>query len=389
MTVFDPLQNALQKRHNMDLYRSRTPLGSPQGRQVVIEARAYLNFCSNDYLGLANHPELVAAVQQGVARWGVGSGASHLVCGHFLPHQTFEYRFAKWVGKPAALLFSSGYMANLAVINCLVGRGDAIFSDKLNHASLNDAARLSRAQIHRYPHCDLLVLERMLEQSTAPRKLIITDTIFSMDGNCAPIPELLALAERFGAWLYLDDAHGFGVLGDGKGILAEFNIDSPRILYMATLGKAAGVSGAVVAAEKIVIDWLVNTAGTYIYTTAFPPFLAHALLVSLDLIQAAHQQRLKLIHHIATFRETIPEWFNLTTSQTPIQPLIVKNNLSAVALSSHCAEKGIWVCAIRPPTVPTPRLRVTLSAAHTDEDVNTLLEVLSVLRVNSFTDVTE
>ncbi|MHB0926651.1 MAG: aminotransferase class I/II-fold pyridoxal phosphate-dependent enzyme, partial [Gallionellaceae bacterium] len=282
---FTELQNELNERAAQGLLRSRRTLDSPQSPHIVVNGTPYLSFCSNDYLGLSNHPRLIAALQQGAAQWGVGAGAAHLVSGHNAAHHRLEHALAAFTGKPAALLFSTGYMANLGVVQALVGKGDTVFADKLNHASLNDAMLLARAEIKRYRHNDLAQLAALLEQSQAGRKLVITDAVFSMDGDLAPLPELLALCERHDAWLLVDDAHGFGVLGGrGRGSLAHCGIASERIIYMATLGKAAGVFGAFVAAEQVVIDTLVNHARSYVYTTATPPALASAVLESLKLI---------------------------------------------------------------------------------------------------------
>ena len=271
---FSSLSKELDTRSEQGLLRSRRTLDTPQSPHIVVDGKPYLAFCSNDYLGLANHPQLIAALQQGAQEWGVGAGAAHLVSGHFAPHHQLEQQLAAFVGKPAALLFSTGYMANLGTVQALVGKGDSVFADKLNHASLNDAMLLSRAEIKRYRHGDMAQLAQLLAQTHSGRKLIITDAVFSMDGDIAPLRELLALCEQHDAWLYVDDAHGFGVLGEqGRGSLAHFGIASPRIIYMATLGKAAGVSGAFVAAEQAVIDTLVNHAHSYVYTTATPPAL--------------------------------------------------------------------------------------------------------------------
>lgn len=264
-----------------DHRRRRCPvLDSPQGPHVRIDGRDYLAFASNDYLGLANHPALVAAARDGALRWGVGGGASHLVAGHSAAHAALEQALADWLRLPAALLFSSGYQANLAVITALVGRGDAVFADRLNHASLNDACLLSRAEFKRFAHHDLAQLERLLAASTAPTKLIAVDAVYSMDGDCAPLAALLALAERFDAWLYVDDAHGFGVLGEGRGSVIEAGVHSERLIQMVTLGKAAGVAGAAVAAHAVVIDWLVNSARPFIFTTSTSPLLAHTVQAS-------------------------------------------------------------------------------------------------------------
>src|SRR5574340_865284 len=287
---FTELQNELNERAAQGLLRQRGTLDSPQSPHIVVDGDDYLSFCSNDYLGLANHPQLIAALQQGARQWGVGAGAAHLVSGHSAAHHQLEQALAAFVNKPAALLFSNGYMANLGAVQALIGKSDTVFADKLNHASLNDAMLLSRTEAKRYRHNDMAQLAQLLEQTKTGRKLIITDAVFSMDGDLAPLPELLALCERHDAWLLVDDAHGFGVLGEqGRGSLAHFGIASPRIIYMATLGKAAGVFGAFVAAEQVVIDTLINRAHSYVYTTATPPALASAVLESLTRMEQGNE----------------------------------------------------------------------------------------------------
>jgi 8-amino-7-oxononanoate synthase len=381
--LFLTLQTELDERMAQGLLRQRRTLQSPQSPHIVVDGKSCLSFCSNDYLGLANHPELIDAMQQGAARYGAGAGAAHLVSGHTLPHHDLEVALAAFVGKPAALLFSTGYMANLGVVQALVGKGNTVFADKLNHASLNDAMLLSRAEVQRYRHNDIAQLSQLLEKTTSGRKLIITDAVFSMDGDLAPLPELLALCERHDAWLLVDDAHGFGVLGaQGRGSLAHFAIDSKRIIYMATLGKAAGVSGAFVAGEQVVIDTLVNHARSYVYTTATPPALASALLVSLRVIEQGDALRAHLQFLVAQLRSGLDDLpWKLMPSSTAIQPLLIGDNKAALELSNKLRERGIWVAAIRPPTVPqgTARLRITLSAAHTAADVTRLIEALHEL----------
>lgn len=380
---FAALQSGLDQRAAQGLLRSRRTLQSPQAPHVIVDGQPSLSFCSNDYLGLANHPRLIAALQQGAQQFGAGAGAAHLVSGHTLLHERLEHALAGLVGKPAALLFSAGYMANLGTVQALVGKSDTIFADKLNHASLNDAMLLSRATVRRYRHSDVAQLASLLEQPASGRKLVITDAVFSMDGDIAPLPEILALCERHDAWLLVDDAHGFGVLGgQGNGSLEHFGIASSRIIYMATLGKAAGVSGAFVAADQVVIDTLVNQAHSYVYTTATPPALASALLESLRLIEQGAAQRGHLQNLIAQLRRGLSglRW-PLMPSATAIQPLLIGDNREALYLSKELREHGIWVAAIRPPTVPqgTARLRITLSAAHSAADVTRLIETLHEL----------
>jgi len=377
------LEDALAQRRVAGLGRSRRTLTSPQGARVEVEGRALLAFASNDYLGLANDPAVVAAAREAAARWGVGAGASHLVCGHAAPHEALEHELAAFVAPCAgarALTFSSGYLANLAILTALAGRGDAVFADRLNHACLNDGALLSRAALVRYRHDDLGQLEARLAASRAPRKIIATDAVFSMDGDLAPLPQLLALAEQYDALLVVDDAHGFGVLGEGRGSLAHFGLASERIAYMGTLGKAAGVAGAFVAAHGAVIETLIQTARPYIYTTAAPPLLAHALSTALAIIRNDGGRRRRLAARVAQFRagaEALP--WKLLPSSTAIQPLVVGANAAALALAAALEARGFWVPAIRPPTVPqgTARLRVSLSAAHGEADVQALLDALA------------
>jgi 8-amino-7-oxononanoate synthase len=366
------------------LTRRRRMLDGPQGAQVQVDGRPLLAFASNDYLGLANHPQLIAAAQEGVARYGVGSGASHLVLGHSAAHQALEEALAAFVAMPHALLFSTGYMANIAIVTALAGRDDAVFADRLNHASLNDAALLSGAAFKRYPHRDVAALEQRLAASRTRRRLIVTDAVFSMDGDIAPLAELVTLAERYDAWLVVDDAHGFGVLGaEGRGTLDQLGLHSPRIIYMGTLGKAAGVYGAFVAAQREVIETLLQRARTYIYTTATPPLLAHVLLRSLTLIRTEQWRRDRLQQHAALLKSRLAgSRFRLLASDTAIQPLIVGDNEAAVAASDALLADGILVPAIRPPTVPvnTARLRISLSAAHEVADVERLAAALMRIR---------
>jgi len=380
---FAALQSGLEERASQGLLRSRRTLLSPQSPNIVVDGNAYLSFCSNDYLGLANHPQLIAALQQGAQQYGAGAGAAHLVSGHMQVHHQLEIELAAFVGKPAALLFSTGYMANLGVVQALVGKDDTVFADKLNHASLNDAMLLSRAHIKRYRHNDMVQLAQMLAKTPSGRKLIITDAVFSMDGDLALLPELLALCELNDAWLLVDDAHGFGVLGEhGRGSLAHFGIVSRRIIYMATLGKAAGVFGAFVAAEQVVIDTLINQARSYVYTTATPPALASAVLASLQLIEQGEESRAHLQRLITQLRSGLNDLhWSLMPSSTAIQPLLIGDNQAALDLSNALRERGIWVAAIRPPTVPqgTARLRITLSATHSAADVTRLTETLHEL----------
>jgi 8-amino-7-oxononanoate synthase len=355
--------------------------------------RKMLAFCSNDYLGLANHPRVVEALREGALRYGVGSGASALVSGHSRAHEALEDRLADFLSPhivaPRVLAFCSGYMANLAVLSALGAQKDghttAIFSETLNHASLIDGARLSRTGVQVYPHRDVEALAAMLAASDAHTKIVATDSVFSMDGDIAPLRQLLAVCEEHEAWLIVDDAHGFGVLGaNGRGALEHFDLRSPNLVYMGTLSKAAGVSGAFVAAHETVIEWLLQRARTYIFTTGAPPALAHALLASLEIIageegRARREQLQALIRQLQAGLR-LRRWDHLH-SDTGIQPIVIGDNNDAVRASAALYAQGFWIPAIRPPTVPagTARLRVTLSAAHEAKDVAQLIEALNGL----------
>ena len=372
------------------LTRRRRAVDTPCAPRLEVEGRPLLAFCSNDYLGLAAHPAVVAALREGAALYGAGSGASHLISGHSRAHELLEERLAEFVGpylhSPRALTFSTGYMANLAILTALGADGDAeIFSESLNHASLIDGARLARARVLVYPHADVAALGALLAASNAETKLVVTDAVFSMDGNLAPLPELLALCEQHDAWLVVDDAHGFGTLGaSGRGALEHFRLRSPNIVYMGTLGKAAGVGGAFVAAHASVIETMVQRARPYIYTTAAPPALAHALMTSIDIIggDEGASRRAHLQAMVAQLDDALDlqRWERMP-SATAIQPIIIGSNEEALRIGAGLYGMGIWVPAIRPPTVPagTARLRITLSAAHTEEEVEQLAAALNEL----------
>ena len=369
------------------LTRRRRILESPCGRIATVDGKNLLNFASNDYLGLAGNPEIAQAMADGAMQWGAGSGASHLVSGHLAPHEALENEIATFTGFPRALTFSTGYLANLAVTPTLAGRGDAVFADKLNHASLIDAMQLAKAQgadTQRYPHNDMAALEKMLAGSSASTKIIVSDAVFSMDGDLAPLPQLFALAEQYNAWLVIDDAHGFGVLGaHGEGSLAHFNLPAaPRILLMGTLGKAAGVGGAFVAGSQTAIEYLLQKGRSYIFTTATPPAIACALSKSLQLIAHGDALRANLMARISQLRDGLGSLpWKLMPSATAIQPLIVGDNEATIALANGLWERGLWVPAIRPPTVPkdTARLRISVSAAHTAADIEQLITALKEL----------
>jgi 8-amino-7-oxononanoate synthase len=375
------LQKELDQRKIDGLLRQRRLLDSPQAEHIVANGRKYLSFCSNDYLGLANHPELIAAMQVAAGDSGVGSGASNLITGHHRYHDNLEKQLAKFMQMPAALVFSTGYMANIGVLGALVGRGDAIFADKLNHACLNDGGYYSMAEFKRFAHNDVAALEKLLKASTAKHKLIAVDAVFSMDGDIAPIPAYLRLCEQYDAYLHVDDAHGFGVLGEhGRGSLSHFNLSSPRIIYMATLGKAAGVAGAFVAGQQVVIDYLIQTARSYVYSTPAPPALSATLSASINLIENGDKLRTHLQHLIATLKQNLQlkSWY-LMSSDTAVQPVVIGSNHEAVRLSGHLQKQGFLVPAIRPPTVPvnTARLRISLSAAHNENDVIQLAKAIN------------
>ncbi len=380
--IFTPALGELQSRQ---LLRRRRMAAPEADGTLSVDGQARLAFCSNDYLGLSQHPALKTAMQEAVERYGVGAGASPLVSGHSPAHEALERELAAFVGCEKALYFYAGYAANTGCVPALVERGDAIFSDALNHACLIDGARLSRAEIHVFPHNDMAALDRALAASTARRKLVLADAVFSMDGDIAPIPEMLSLCERHDAWLMVDDAHGFGVLGQGgRGTLSHLGVDPRRhrgrLVYMATLGKAAGVSGAFVAGAAPVVDWLLQRARTYMFATAAPAPIAEALRASLRVIEAEEWRRERLRELHARLRDGLRALpWSAPASETAIQPLIIGDNADALAVMQGLEQRGIWVPAIRPPTVPagTARLRITLSAGQTVGQVDALNAALS------------
>ena len=378
------LAAALQHLKRDGLYRTRRTMETAAGPRVIVDGRECLSFCSNDYLGLANHPEVVAAFRRGAAQYGVGSAASHLICGHSAAHHALEEELADFVGRESALLFSTGYMANLGVVSTLCGRGDTVLEDRLNHASLLDAAILSRSRLRRYAHGDAQDLERRLVLSGEGRVLVVSDGVFSMDGDLAPLPQLAAAAGRHGGWLMVDDAHGLGVVGpNGAGTLEQFGLDENQVpVLMGTLGKAFGVFGAFVAGSRVLIDSLIQLARSYIYTTALPPAVAEAARASLRLIREESWRRERLRALVRRFREGAAGLgLPLLESETPIQPLLARDPERALRLSAALLERDILVGAIRPPTVPAggARLRITLSAAHSEADLELLLEALGEL----------
>ena len=404
--LFDQELGRLQAAHLARHRRQVQPAVAPadlapheealRATTYVIDGQTRLSFGSNDYLGLSQHPALLSAAHEAIDRYGVGATASPLVCGHSPEHEALERELAERVGLPHALYFYAGYAANVGTVPALVGRGDAVFSDALNHACLIDGIRLSRAELHVVPHADLGALEQALKASGARRKLVVTDAVFSMDGNVADVPALLELCECHDAWLMVDDAHGFGVLGaNGEGTLAHHGIAGlggvgaawqgrlDRLIYMATLGKAAGVAGAFVAGEPSMVAWVMQKARTYMFATAAPAMVAAPLRAALRVM--AHEPERRA--HLQALRQRLREGiqaarlpWTLLPSDTAIQPLVIGRNEDALAVMARLDEQGVWVPAIRPPTVPegTARLRISLSAAHTLEHVDRLVAALAL-----------
>lgn len=375
------LGEGLNRRRQQGLYRRRLTLESPQGPLVTLGGRQYLNFCSNDYLGLAAHPRVLEAFQAAAAHYGVGSGASHLVCGHSSPHHELEEALAEFTGRSRALLFSSGYMANTGVLTALLQKGDYVFQDRLNHASLLDGGLFSGARFQRFPHNDVAALERKLALADG-LKLAVVDGVFSMDGDTAPLTDLARACNEQDAWLMVDDAHGFGVMGaTGAGSVEAAGLGAETVpVLMATLGKALGTAGAFVAGSELLIESLVQQARNYIYTTALPPAVAAASLVSLKLLHEESWRRQHLAELVERFRRGADELaLPLMASHSPIQPLLVGDAIEATSISDRLREKGLLIGAIRPPTVPagTSRLRITLSAAHSHAQVDQLLDQLA------------
>jgi len=389
MKLLDMLEESLADIDAHGLRRRRRTIDGPSGAHATVDGREMIGFANNDYLGLAAHPVLVDALAEGARRYGAGAAGSHLLGGHSRAHAQAEDDLAAFCGgfvdNARALCFSTGYMANLAVLTALAGRGATIFSDALNHASLIDGARLSRADTVVYAHADAEALDAMLAACRSSVKVIVTDTVFSMDGDIAPLRALLDIAERHGAWLVIDDAHGFGVLGDdGSGAASAYRLRSEHLVYVGTLGKAAGVAGAFVVGHPTVIEWLVQRARTYIFTTASPPAVAHAVSASVRLIggDEGRARRAQLAQHIARTREILRSTsYKPIDSHTAVQSLIIGSNEETLAVAAALDEAGLWVPAIRPPTVPagTSRLRISLSAAHTQHDLERLAAAFETL----------
>ncbi|WP_151704019.1 8-amino-7-oxononanoate synthase [Nitrincola alkalilacustris] len=382
--AFEALQTRLDERVSADLYRQRRILQSAQRPEVMIDGRSCLAFCSNDYLGLAAHPELISALQKAASHYGVGGGASHLVNGHTAAHHALEEELAEFTGRDRVLLFSTGYMANLGVITALLGRNDVVLQDRLNHASLLDGGLLSGARFMRYQHNDIASLQQRMKRVEADNRLIVTDGVFSMDGDVADLPALAGVAREQDAWLMVDDAHGFGCLGPtGGGCAEHFDLGQNELqVLVGTLGKAFGTAGAFVAGSDLLIDTLIQYARSYIYTTSMPPAVAEATRTSLRLLQHESWRREHLNALISRFRQGCSQLgYRLMASQSPIQPLLIGDAGKAVAISRALEAQGIYISAIRPPTVPagSARLRVTLSAAHSEDQVDRLLNALADL----------
>ncbi len=382
--LFDRLRQQLDERQQAHQYRRRRIMSTPQGIKVRIDGREYLNFCSNDYLGLANHSELIASFKQAVDRYGVGSGSAHLINGHSHEHHALEEELAAFTGRQRALLFSTGYMANLGVVSSLLRRSDTLFADRLNHASFIDAAILSRARMQRYVHNDMAALGEKLGQCVKGEKLIVSDSVFSMDGDLAAINDMAHLAQTHAACLMIDDAHGFGVLGKtGGGSLEQAGLDAKAVpVLMGTLGKALGTFGAFVAGDEVLIEALINHARSYVYTTALPPAVAAATRTGLRLLQTESWRREKLAALVNYWKQgAMHLQLPLMPSDTAIQPLLLGSSEKAVRISQRLEQQGFLISAIRPPTVPDgqARLRITFSAEHEQEHIDRLLEALDAL----------
>ncbi len=375
------IKQQLQQVKADNLYRTRQIVEGTSSTQPVVSGQQVLAFCSNDYLGLSDHPEVCSAFIQAVKDYGVGSGSAHLVLGHTKAHHQLEERLADFCKTERALLFSTGYMANMGVISALTDKNDLIVEDKLNHASLIDGAQLSNAKLVRYNHLDANHLQKRVESNQAGKTLIATDGVFSMDGDVAPLESILEVAKANNAITLVDDAHGVGVTGlTGRGTIEEQNIDPSDVdILLGTLGKGFGTAGAFVAASEDMVEFLIQKARTYIYTTAMPAAVALATIKSIDLIESESWRREHLQNLIIRFRTRAQQLgLNLMDSITPIQPILIGDTVKAVEISNSLKQQGVIVTAIRPPTVPkgTARLRVTFSANHTEQHVDQLLDAL-------------
>ena len=379
---FSGLSEDLEDRKQQNLYRTRGVISTPQGIHVEIDGKQVTNFCSNDYLGLANHPDIVKSFKNAADNYGVGSGSAHLICGHSAAHHALEEELAEFTGRDRVLLFSTGYMANVGVISALLSRGDQVFEDKLNHASLLDGGLLSGARFKRYLHNDVEDLDQKIKPMSN-RSLIVTDGVFSMDGDIAPLPELAALAAKKNAWLMVDDAHGFGVLGEsGGGVVQHYGLSQLEVpIVMGTLGKSFGTFGAFVAGSEQLIETLIQQARTYIFTTAFPAAIAEASRTSLKIVRSENWRREKLTQLVNYFRTNATQLgLQLSATASAIQPILIGDSQRAVEISHQLLERGFLVSAIRPPTVPKgkARLRITFSANHDEQQLDQLLDALNL-----------
>ena len=393
MILLDEIDSSLKDLKKRSLFRKRVVVSERKKNQIKINGRWLINFASNDYLGLSQNSSIKKAIISGINKYGNGGSSSHLVSGHTEAHQNIEKITKNNIGFASSILFSSGYLANLGIITTIAEKDSFIYADKLNHASLNDACILSRGKFIRFPHNDMVALENHLKNNkTKKKKFIVTDGVFSMDGDIANIPELVKLAKKYDAYLYIDDAHGYGVLGkSGQGVLEHYEqkdsikkIAKDRIIYTLTLSKAVGVSGALVCANKKIVDLVINKSRTYIYTTAEQPALMYGIKRSFDIIKKNHSLRRKVNDHIYLFRRLINQKNLLVDSITPIQPIVIGNDKKAIKISNHLFELGFYVPAIRPPTVPkeSARLRVSISALHSKGDIKKLSQAINKIIEN-------
>ena len=393
MILLDEIDSSLKDLKKRSLFRKRIVVSERKKNQIKINGRWLINFASNDYLGLSQNSSIKKAIINGINKYGNGGSSSHLVSGHTEAHQNIEKITKNNIGFASSILFSSGYLANLGIITTIAEKDSFIYADKLNHASLNDACILSRGKFIRFPHNDMVALENHLKNNkTKKKKFIVTDGVFSMDGDIANIPELVKLAKKYDAYLYIDDAHGYGILGkSGQGILEHYEkkdsikkIAKDRIIYTLTLSKAVGVSGALVCANKKIIDLVINKSRPYIYTTAEQPALMYGIKRSFEIIKKNHSLRSKINDHIYLFRRLINHKNLLVDSITPIQPLVIGDDKKAVKISNLLIELGFYVPAIRPPTVPTEsaRLRVSISALHSKGDIKKLSQAINKIIEN-------
>jgi 8-amino-7-oxononanoate synthase len=376
------ISDELIKIKNAGLYRELKVVGNAQDTHIEIEGKTFLSFCSNNYLGLANNPSVIKAVKNAVEEYGWGAGASRLVSGNMSLHESLEDEISRFKGKEAALVFPTGYMANLGAISSLVSNGDLVICDKLNHASIIDGCRLSGADFRVYAHCDMVKLENVLRKSTKyNRKLIVTDSVFSMDGDLAPLPDIVRIAGKHKAMVMVDEAHGTGVFGEnGRGVVEHFNLNKEVYIVMGTLSKAIGSLGGYVCGDINLINYLRNKARSFMYTTALPPAVCAASIAGIKLIQNDPSLRESLWRNVRFIKEKLKSLnFSIISSESPIIPILIGDSQKAVDMSNFLYKKGLLIPAIRPPTVPvnSSRLRMTVMSTHTKEDLERLLEVLS------------